>query len=188
MPHAIHCQRPARPSSGAPTVALTCALIWALGAPASNAQQAAPAPAAAPALQVVQTVRAEFATPINAAQSLLGQGQLDEAMRNVALAAAVPNLTPYETMLVERTRAAIAQRQGNNALVVQALEAALATGQIPQADEVGLVEAVVSIASRLNDHPRVLRWTERYAALGGTQDAVRMVRIQSQLEIGRAHV
>jgi len=184
MPHAIHCQRPARPSSGAPTVALTCALIWALGAPASNAQQAAPAPAAAPALQVVQTVRAEFATPINAAQSLLGQGQLDEAMRNVALAAALPNLTPYETMLLERTRAAIAQRQGNNALVVQALEAALATGQIPQADEVGLAEAVVSIASRLNDHPRVLRWTERYAALGGTQDAVRMVRIQSQLATG----
>jgi hypothetical protein len=184
MPHAIHCQRPARPSSGAPTVALTCALIGALGAPASNAQQAAPAPAAAPALQVVQTVRAEFATPINAAQTLLGLGQLDEAMRNVALAAAVPNLTPYETMLVERTRAAIAQRQGNNALVVQALEAALATGQIPQADEVGLVEAVVSIASRLNDHPRVLRWTERYAALGGTQDAVRMVRIQSQLASG----
>jgi hypothetical protein len=184
MPHAIHCQRPARPSSGAPTVALTCALIWALGAPASNAQQAAPAPAAAPALQVVQTVRAEFATPINAAQNLLAQGQLDEAMRNVALAAAVANLTPYETMLVERTRAAVAQRQGNNALVVQALEAALATGQIPQADELGLVEAIVSIASRLNDHPRVLRWTERYAALGGTNDAVRMVRIQSQLASG----
>ena len=180
MPHATRCQRPARPSS----IALICALIGALGAPASNAQQAAPAPAAAPALQVAQTVRAEFATPINAAQSLLGQGQLDEAMRNVALAAALPKLTPYETMLVERTRAAIAQRQGNNALVVQALEAALATGQIPQADEVGLVEAVVSIASRLNDHPRVLRWTERYAALGGTQDAVRMVRIQSQLASG----
>jgi hypothetical protein len=184
MPHAIHCQRPARPSSGAPTVALTFALIWALGAPASNAQQAAPAPAAAPALQVVQTVRAEFATPINAAQSLLGQGQLDEAMRNVALAAALPNLTPYETMLLERTRAAVAQRQGNSALVLQALDAALSTGQVPPSDEVGLVEALVSIASRLNEHARVLRWTERYAAIGGTQDAVRMVRIQSQLATG----
>ncbi|MFM8770190.1 MAG: hypothetical protein ACKOD9_21380 [Rubrivivax sp.] len=184
MPHPTLHQRPARPSSGAPTVALTCALMLALGAPASSAQQSAPAPAAAPAVQVVQTVRAEFATPINAAQTLLGQGQLDEAMRNVALAAAVPNLTPYETMLVERTRAAIAQRQGNNPLVVQSLEAALSTGQIPPADEVGLVEALVSIASRLNDHPRVLRWTERYAAIGGTQDAVRMVRIQSQLASG----
>ena len=128
--------------------ALTCALALGSASMASVAQTATPAPApgASPALQVVQTVRAEFATPINAAQTLLGQGQLDEAMRNVALAAAVPNLTPYETMLVERTRAAIAQRQGNNALVVQALEAALATGQIPQADEVGLVEAVVRLA------------------------------------------
>ena len=180
MPHATRCQRPARPSS----VALTCALIGALGAPASNAQQAAPAPAAAPALQVAQTVRAEFATPINAAQSLLGQGQLDEAMRNVALAAALPKLTPYETMLLERTHAAVAQRQGNSALVLQALDAALSTGQVPPSDEVGLVEALVSIASRLNEHARVLRWTERYAAIGGTQDAVRMVRIQSQLATG----
>jgi hypothetical protein len=133
---------------------------------------------------VAQTVRAEFATPINAAQSLLGQGQLDEAMRNVALAAALPKLTPYETMLLERTRAAVAQRQGNSALVLQALEAALSTGQVPPSDEVGLVEALVSIASRLNEHPRVLRWTERYAAIGGAQDAVRMVRIQSQLATG----
>jgi hypothetical protein len=133
---------------------------------------------------VAQTVRAEFATPINAAQSLLGQGQLDEAMRNVALAAALPKLTPYETMLLERTRAAVAQRQGNSALVLQALDAALSTGQVPPSDEVGLVEALVSIASRLNEHARVLRWTERYAAIGGTQDAVRMVRIQSQLATG----
>ena len=130
--------------------ALAWARVLALGSAsmASVAQTAAPAPAEAPALQVVQTVRAEFATPINAAQNLLAQGQLDEAMRNLALAAAVANLTPYETMLVERTRAAVAQRQGNNALVVQALEAALATGQIPQADELGLVEAIVSIASK----------------------------------------
>lgn len=163
---------------------LISALALGSASMACVAQTAPPPPTAAPVLQVVQAVRAEFAAPINAAQTLLAQGQLDEAMRNVALAAALPNLTPYESMLVERTRAAVAQRQGNSALVLQALEAALATGQTPQADEVGLLEAVVSIASRLNDHARVLRWTERYAALGGTQDAVRMVRIQSQLASG----
>ncbi|MEI8265006.1 MAG: hypothetical protein WCI59_04585 [Betaproteobacteria bacterium] len=166
--------------------ALTCALALGSTSMASVAQTAAPsaAPGASPALRAVQTVRAEFATPINAAQSLLGQGQLDEAMRNVALAAALPKLTPYETMLLERTRAAVAQRQGNSALVLQALEAALTTGQVPPSDEAGLVEALVSIASRLDEHARVLRWTERYAAIGGTQDAVRMVRIQSQLATG----
>jgi hypothetical protein len=166
--------------------ALTCALALGSTSMASVAQTAAPAPApgASPALQVAQTVRPEFASAINAAQSLLGQGQLDEAMRNVALAAALPKLTPYETMLLERTRAAVAQRQGNSALVLQALEAALTTGQVPPSDEVGLVEALVSIASRLDEHARVLRWAERYAAIGGTQDAVRMVRIQSQLATG----
>jgi hypothetical protein len=166
---------------------LALALAAAIGtfawSPTVRAQAPA-APAAAPALQVVKTVRAELATPINAVQTLLAQGQLDEAMRNVALAAALPSLTPYETMLVERARAAVAQRQGQSALVVQALEAALQTGEVSPADEPGLVEALVGVASRLNDHPRVLRWTERYAALGGTNDAVRMVRIQSQLASG----
>jgi len=167
--------------------ALAWASVLALGATGAPAwaQGAAAAPAAAAsAVQVGPVVKAELAPPLNAAQNLLKEGKLDDAMKNVLLAAAVPNLTPYETMLIERTRAAVAQRQGNNALVVQALEAALATGQIPQADEMGLVEAVVSIASRLNDHPRVLRWTERYLTLGGTNDAVRMVRIQSQLASG----
>jgi hypothetical protein len=165
-------------------LALSAAVAAFTCSPMVRAQAAAPAAAPAPALQVMKTVRAELATPINAAQTLLAQGQLDEAMRNVALAAALPSLTPYETMLVERTRAAVAQRQGNNAVVVQALEAALQTGETSPADEPGLLEALVSIASRVNDHPRVLRWTERYAALGGTNDAVRMVRIQSQLASG----
>lgn len=173
-----------------PRAPTALALAWALAlsvvSTAPGAQTAAPAPAAAATqpLVVAQSVKAELAPPLNAAQNLLNQGQLDDAMKNLLLAAAVPSLTPYETMLVERTRAAIAQRQGNNALVVQALEAALQTGEIPKVDEVGLVEAIVSIASRLNDHARVLRWAERYAALGGTLDAVRMVRIQSQLATG----
>jgi hypothetical protein len=76
--------------------ALTFAAALGSVGVAAVAQTAAPAPApapgATPALQVVQTVRAEFATPINAAQNLLAQGQLDEAMRNVALAAAVESL------------------------------------------------------------------------------------------------
>ena len=178
------------PSRIAPYRMHATSLAWAsvlalgmAGAP-SWAQQAAPAPAAVASQPAGPTVKAELAAPLNAAQNFLKEGKVEDAMKNVLLAAAVPNLTPYETMLVERTRAAVAQRQGNNELVVQALEAAFKTEQIPKSDELGLVEAIVSIASRLNDHTRVLRWTERYAALGGTQDAVRMVRIQSQLASG----
>lgn len=165
-------------------LALACALALGVVSTTPRAQTAAPAPAAAASQPAGPVVKAELAPPLNAAQNFLKEGKFDDAMKNLLLAAAVPSLTPYETMLVERTRAAIAQKQGNNALVVQALEAAFQTGEIPKADEVGLVEAIVSIASRLNDHARVLRWAERYAVLGGTQDAVRMVRIQSQLATG----
>lgn len=184
MPQA---QTPRLRHARASAIALICALALGGGSTSSFAQAAAPAPAAAasqPVLVVGPVVKAELAPPLNAAQNLLKEGKFDDAMKNLLLAAAVPSLTPYETMLVERTRAAIAQKQGNNVLVVQALETAFQTGEIPKADEVGLVEAIVSIASRLNDHPRVLRWTERYATMGGTNDAVRMVRIQSLMASG----
>lgn len=184
MPQA---QTPRLRHARASAIALICALALGGGSTSLFAQAAAPAPAAAasqPVLVVGPVVKAELAPPLNAAQNLLKEGKFDDAMKNLLLAAAVPSLTPYETMLVERTRAAIAQKQGNNVLVVQALETAFQTGEIPKADEVGLVEAIVSIASRLNDHPRVLRWTERYAAMGGTNDAVRMVRIQSLMASG----
>lgn len=184
----IHLRMPDRrfPRESARPLSRTLILALALGVvgAACRAQGTAPAPAASASQPAGPRVKAELAPPLNAAQNFLRAGQLEDAMKNLLLAAAVPGLTPYETMLVERTRAAIAQRQGDDRLVVQALEAALQTGEIAGAEETGLVEALVGIASRLNDHARVLRWTERYAALGGTQDALRMMRIQSQLATG----
>jgi hypothetical protein len=37
---------------------------------------------------------------------------------------------------------------------------------------------------RMEDHPRVLRWSARYFELGGTKAAVRAARLQSQLAVG----
>jgi hypothetical protein len=96
----------------------------------------------------------------------------------------VPDLTPYETMVLERTRAAAAQQLNDKPLILKSLEAAFATGLVATADRVGLAESIVSIASEFKDHSRVLQWSQRYAEFGGRNDAVAVARIQSQIATG----
>lgn len=170
-----------------PRAAWALALAAALCAPGLvQAQAAAPAPPAAPAASAAdpKAVRAEFGLPLQAAQTLLGQGKAPEALAKLVEAEAVPNRTPWESWLLYRTRASAAQSAGDSALVVTALEAALATGQAEPAEEVPLVEAMVSLSARARDHARVLRWADRYEALKGPNDVVRVMRIQSQADSG----
>ena len=151
------------------------------GGTAAAAQAAASAPAAAASAPLVKEA---FAAPMRTAHGLIRESKAAEALPLIAQAAAVPDLTPYETMVLERTRAAAAQKLGDNAMLLKALEAALATGKVEKGDEVGLVESLVSLTADSKDHARVMRWSQRYLELGGTNDAVAVARIQSQLSTG----
>lgn len=161
-------------------------LCAACALPAAWAQTpaAAPASAAASTDAPIRTVRAEFAAPLQAAQTLIGEGKAREALAKLVEAEAVPNRTPWETWVLERTRATAAQRAGDAPLIMKSLEAALATGQADPAEELPLIEAMVGSAARDRDHARVLRWSKRYEELNGANDTVRLMRIQSQAETG----
>lgn len=172
------------PSSRLPALLMLAAL--GLSPAWGQAQTAAPAAQAAsqPAINPARLVRPEFATPLQAAQALIGEGKAREALAKLNEAEGVPNRTPWETWLLERTRASAAQRAGDAPLILKSLEAALATGQAEPAEEVQLVEAMVGSAARDKDHARVLRWAKRYEELNGPNDAVRIMRIQSQADTG----
>jgi hypothetical protein len=167
----------------APLAVALCAAVWLAAMPETAAAQAAGAASAASA-PIGPTVRPEFGAPASAAQQLLKEGKATEALAKLKEAEAVPNLSPYETMVLHRTRAAVAQKAGDKALTVQSLEAALATGLVDKAEETRLVEALVSIAWDLKDHPRVMRWSQRYAELNGSNDSLQLLRIQSQAATG----
>jgi len=157
---------------------LLAAGLWAPVQPA-RAQAAAPAAAASG-----PTVRPAFGALLQAAQAALAGGRAPEALAKLDEAAALPALTPYETMILERTRAAVAEKQGNMALTIKSLEAALATGQVAVDEELGLTEVMVSLSAGEKDHARVLKWSQRYIDLKGPNDAVRLMRIQSQVASG----
>ena len=155
-----------------------------LAAGGQTTPAAAPAPAASAAESTARSVRLEVGVPLQAAQNLSGEGKHAEALAKLGEAGAVPQLTPWETWVLERSRASIAQRAGNAALTLQALDLALVTGQAELAEELSLIEALVNIALRESDTARVLRWSERYEALKGPNDGVRVMRIQALADSG----
>jgi hypothetical protein len=159
------------------------ALFVAAFSAASTAVAQAPAAAGAASQPAASAdaLRPEVAKPLQPVAGLIGEGKAREALAKVAEAEAVGNLSPYEVMIIQTRRAAAAQAAGDTPLLMKSLEAALLTGKVAPEDEVGLVEALVGIASRERDHARVLRWSQRYIDLKGPSDLVRLMRIQSQM-------
>jgi len=175
----VHPLCAARAVSRAAAILLACAAVSAAAqAPASSA--AAPAAAASAPAAPARVMRPQFATPLQAAQTALREERLDEAMVRVEAAAAVPDLTAFERLALERTRAAVAFRQGRFGVAAAALEAALDTGEMaPGADTNEIMGSVVDLAMRERDYPRALRWSQRYLDAGGTNDSVRLLRLEA---------
>lgn len=178
------------PLPSAPRAA-TLVLLFGLGtaaglsAPsAALAQLTVAAPASAPAAESLRIVRPEFALALQPVQALLAEGKAAEALGRMAAVEAVPNRTPWETWVMERTRAAAAQQTNNTPVLLSSLDAALATDQAEPAEQLKLIEVMVNVASRAHDHARVIRWAKRYRELGGTQDGVSLMAIQAQAASG----
>src|SRR5512133_2881188 len=70
-----------------------------------------------------QSLRPEVGKPLQQAGEYLKAGKPKEALAKVREAEAVPNRSASEQLTIDRMKAAAAQRAGDNATAVQALEA-----------------------------------------------------------------
>lgn len=156
----------------------------AQGAAGGSAPGTPPANPVAPQEIQLRSVRPEVGLPLQAAQNLLQEGKHAEALSKLNEADAIPGRTPWEAWVIERTRASAAQRAGNGAMVMKALDAALSTGQAEPAERLTLIEALVSLSLRERDPARALRWAQRYEELQGPNDGVRIMRIQAMADSG----
>ena len=67
--------------------------------------------------------RAEVGKPVQDAQALVRQKKYAEALERLKAADAVPDKSPYETYVIEETRAAATVAEGDYAVAIGALEA-----------------------------------------------------------------
>ena len=93
---------------GAAALLLATLQVLAVAQPPPGA-----APPASAASAPATTVRAEVGKPLRAAQEAIRAGNFSDALARVAEAEAMPNLTPYESLVVLRLKAAAAYGTGD---------------------------------------------------------------------------
>ena len=126
-----------------------------------------------------ETVRPEVGKPLQAAQELLRNRKSVEALAKLAELDAIPNKTPYEIFIADRTKVAIASVTGDDALSIQALEAVIGSGRLQATELQTFIQALIGAYYRRSDYPKAITWVTRYYKEGGEDPKMRAMMIQS---------
>jgi hypothetical protein len=125
-----------------------------------------------------QGVRPEVGKPLLQASELLKAGKAKEALAKVRDAESVPNRTPAEQLTIERMKAAAAQRAGDTATAVQALEAVYA--KVGGAEQGQVAEQLAALYAQQRNNTKAAEWLNKAIQGGNNSAAVR--QLQSYLQ------
>lgn len=125
------------------------------------------------------TLRPEVGTPLQAAETLLKEGKYKAALAKLHDTDDVRNKTPYEALVIERVRAAIAAASGDLASAAKSYEAIVASGRLAPADQDKMEQAIIASYFQLKDYGKAASWALRYSKEGGTDPRMRSLFIQS---------
>lgn len=113
-----------------------------------------------------QALRPEVGKPLQAASELLKAGKAKEALAKVREADAVAGKNPNEQLMVDRMRAAAAQRAGDNATAIRSLEAVFASGKLSAAEQGQTAEQLAFAYSQAKDWGKTKEWATKAQGLG----------------------
>lgn len=151
---------------------IAVAALLTATAPAAAQPAAQPAAAGDAASAPANSLRPEVANAVNAAQEAGRAGQKDVAQAKLAEAAAVPGLSPFEQVVIERGRGAVALSLGDYPQAIKSLDAVVATNLITGADQQQLIGLLAKLTYQQKDYPASTAWIRRYAQAGGIDPAV----------------
>ena len=117
-----------------------------------------------------QNLRPEVAKPLSAASELIKAGKAREALAKVREADAAGGKTAAEQNMIDRMKAAAAQRSGDNATAVQALESLFSRGE-----SAAVAEQLAFAYSQMKDFGRASQWANKATALGGGSAQLKQV-------------
>jgi hypothetical protein len=139
---------------------------------------------AAPFAAQADTVRAAVGKPVEQAQALIRAGDYAAALAMLRKAAAVPDRTPYENLVIAELRGSAAAGAGDDSQAAGAYQAALATGAVPAAQQTQFVQAIAGFYLRAGDTADSIIWLNKYIAAGGTDEPTRALLAQTYYQTG----
>lgn len=125
------------------------------------------------------TLRADVAKPLNAAQDLYRAHKYKDALTKIDQAGAVPGKTPYESYMVEEMRGAAAVAAGESGIAAQAYETLLGSGRLTGPDEQRTTAALASIYFQQKNYAQAIKAAQRYTKSGGADPDMRTLLVQS---------
>jgi tetratricopeptide (TPR) repeat protein len=125
-----------------------------------------------------QGLRAEIGRPLQQAADYIKAGKGTEALAKVREAEAVPNRTPGEQLMLDRMKAAAAQRAGDMATAVQALEAVHPRTSGAEAGQIA--EQIASGYAQLKNVPKAAEWVTKAQQAGNNSATLK--QMQSYLQ------
>ena len=125
-----------------------------------------------------QGVRAEVGKPLQQASELLRAGKAKEALAKVREAEAVGGKTGAEQLTIDRMKAAAAQRAGDPATAIQALENV--HGRVSGAEAGQVAEQLASAYAQQRNNAKATEWLNRAIAAGNTGGSVRQLQAYLQ--------
>lgn len=121
-----------------------------------------------------QGVRAEVGKPLQQASDLLRAGKAKEALAKVREAENAPNRTASEQLTIDRMKAAAAQRAGDSATAIQALESVY--GKVSGAEQGQIAEQLANAYAQQRNNGRASEWLQKAIAAGNNGGTVRQMQ------------
>lgn len=147
-------------------------LMHGASAQDKNAEAAQPKP---------DTVRPELFKLLDPAQikPLMDAKNYTEVQNRVTQAEAFPDKTPYEVYVVNRMKLSLGSSTGNDAMSISALEAILASGKLPEADQANFTQALATLYYNAKNYPKAIELYKKIQASGKASDQVNSALIRS---------
>ncbi|MEY2838846.1 MAG: hypothetical protein RJB60_1145, partial [Pseudomonadota bacterium] len=144
------------------------------------AQFAAIATLAAASLTLAhaQGVRAEVGRPLQQASEYLKSGKAKEALGKVREAEGVAGITPAERQIIDGMKASAAQRAGDTATAIQALESL--AGRASGAQLGSYAEQLASAYAQQRNNAKATEWLNKAIAAGNTGPSIKQMQAYLQ--------
>jgi hypothetical protein len=121
-----------------------------------------------------QGVRAEIGKPLQQASELLRQGKAREALAKAREADAVGGKTGAEQLIIDRMKAAAAQRAGDFPTAIAALEAI--HPKVGGAEQGQLAEQLAAAYAQARNNGKATEWMNKAIAAGNTSPTIRQLQ------------
>ncbi len=121
-----------------------------------------------------QGLRPEVGKPLQQAAELLKSGKAKEALAKVREAEGVANRTPAEQLTLDKMKAAAAQRAGETATAVQALEAV--AGKVSGAELGSYAEQLASAYAQMKNNAKASEWLAKAVQAGNNGPSIKQLQ------------